>query len=107
MRRLTSLENQVADLIIDLRKSEHIYEGTLTNKIQRIVEMLEEEYGLEKLRTIKKHNQRYGRKSLFYRDSKDFFNMLLRTRVSNREWKTKVEKLFLSDVKREVFMFIV
>ena len=85
MRRLTSLENQVADLIIDLRKSEHIYEGTLTNKIQRIVEMLEEEYGLEKLRTIKKHNQRYGRKSLFYRDSKDFFNMLLRTRVSNRE----------------------
>lgn len=81
MRRLTSLENQVADLIIDLRKSEHMR----PKKIQRIVEMLEEEYGLEKLGTIKKHNQRYGRNSLFYRDSKDCFNMFLRTRVSNRE----------------------
>lgn len=84
MRRLTSLENQVADLIIDLRKSEHMRVPS-PNKIQRIVEMLEEEYGLEKLGTIKKHNQRYGRKSLFYRDSKDCFNMFLRTRVSNRE----------------------
>lgn len=52
MRRLTSLENQVADLIIDLRKSERMRVPS-PNKIQRIVEMLEEEYGLEKLRTIK------------------------------------------------------
>ena len=84
MRRLTSLENQVADLIIDLRKSEHM-RAPSPKKIQRIVEVLEEEYGLEKLRTIKKDNQRYGRKSLFYRDSKECFNMFLRTRVSNRE----------------------
>lgn len=39
MRKLTPLENQVADLIIDLRKSE----VPSPNKIQRIVEMLEEE----------------------------------------------------------------
>ena len=82
MRRLTPLENPVADLIIDLRKSERM---SSPNKIQRIVEMLEEEYGLEKLRTIKKHNQRYGGNSLFYRDSKECFNIFLRTRVSNRE----------------------
>ena len=75
------MENQVADLIIDLRKSERMR----PNKIQRIVEMLEEEYDLEKLRTIKKRNQRYGRNSLFYRDSKSFFNIFLRTSVSNRE----------------------
>jgi len=56
MRRLTPLENQVADLIIDLRKSERMRVPS-PNKIQRIVEILEEEYGLEKLRTIKKHNQ--------------------------------------------------
>lgn len=49
--------------------------------------MLEEEYGLEKLGTIKKHNQRYGGKSLFYRDSKDCFNMFYLT--SNREWNKK------------------
>ena len=84
MRRLTPLENPVADLIIDLRKSERMRVPS-PNKIQRIVEMLEEEYGLEKLRTIKKHNQRYGRNSLFYRDSKECFNIFLRTRVSNRE----------------------
>lgn len=42
MRRLTSLENQVADLLIDLRKSEHMRVPS-PNKIQRIVEMLEVE----------------------------------------------------------------
>lgn len=72
------MENQVADLIIDLRKSERMRPP---NKIQRIVEMLEEEYDLEKLRTIKKRNQRYGRNSLFYRDSKSFFNIYFRALV--------------------------
>lgn len=84
MRKLTPLENQVADLILDLRKSE----VPSPNKIQRIVEMLEEErkeYGLEKLRTIKKHNQQYGRKSVFFRDSKECYNMFLRTIVSDRK----------------------
>ncbi|GMP48617.1 hypothetical protein CsSME_00015908 [Camellia sinensis var. sinensis] len=48
---LTPLENQVADLIIDLQKSERVRIPSPC-KFQRIVEMLEEEYGLDKLLTI-------------------------------------------------------
>ncbi|THG17813.1 hypothetical protein TEA_005358 [Camellia sinensis var. sinensis] len=48
---LTPLENQVADLIIDLQKSERVRIPS-PSKFQRIVEMLEEEYGLDKLLTI-------------------------------------------------------
>lgn len=62
MRKLTPLENQVADLIIDLRKSE----VPSPNKIQRIVEMLEEErIWSGKAAHNQKHNQQYGRKSVF------------------------------------------
>lgn len=80
MRRLTSLEKKVADLIIDLRKSEHMRVPS-PNKIQRIVEMLEEEVWKSCARSKSTTNDMAEIVS-FTGTPRECFNMFLRTSVS-------------------------
>lgn len=75
LANLTDRENKVADLICELRKEDGL-RLPAPNRAQRIVELLEDEYGVEKAPPILTDLQANGRSSPFYRDSLTFYNDL-------------------------------
>lgn len=87
--RLTDLENEVGDLICQLRRLEHM-RSPAPYRLTHIVETLEEEHGLDQLPAILADLRENGLESPFYKRSKLIYDELTRNRateaVLQREW---------------------
>lgn len=72
---VTNQENALGDLILEFLKEEHM-RAPAPNRLQRIVEMLEERHGVEKLPEMLSDLKENRLQSRFYKETKSFYNEL-------------------------------
>lgn len=81
--QITELEERVGDAILELRREEQIQMRPIApRRLSRVIEMLEEEYGMENLPEMLADIEANRYNSIYYMQSKNYYDILNRNGVT-------------------------